>query len=220
MWPSVARDAAAVVATVADLTQKGITATGQAIDVGDGAAIKTWVETVGTALGGLDIVVSNVSGFGITPDDTGWRQSFEIDVMRTVHTVEAFMPFLEASDTAAIVVFSSIVAVESVSDVALPGWYWPYAAMKAALTNYMASLSSTLAPKDIRANTVTAGAIYFPGGVWHRREQEAPRVFKKVVAHCRMGRLGRSEEVAKAVVSLASPAASYIQPRVILRGRI
>ena len=178
--------------------------------MGDGAALKTWVETVGTALGGLDIVVSNVSGFGVTPDDTGWRQSFEIDVMGTVHTVEAARPFLEVSDTAAIVVISSIVAVESVSDFAPPGWYWPYAAMKAALTNYMASLSSTLAPQGIRANTVTAGAIYFPGGVWHRREQEAPDVFKKAVAHCRMGRLGRPEEVAKAVVFLASPAASYI----------
>lgn len=82
--------------------------------------------------------------------------------------------------------------------------------MKAALTNYVANLSSTLAPKGIRANTVTAGSIYFPGGVWHRRDQETPEFFNKMEAHCRMGRLGRPEEVAKAVVFLASPAASYI----------
>ena len=78
--------------------------------------------------------------------------------------------------------------------------YFPYA---------LSSLSSTLAPKGIRANTVTACAIYFPGGVWRRREHEAPDVFKQAVAHCRMGWLGRTEEVAKAVVFLASPAASY-----------
>ncbi len=86
----------------------------------------------------------------------------------------------------------------------------PYAAMKAALTNYVANLSSSQAPKGIRANTVTAGSIYFPGGVWHRLERENPEFFNEMVAHCRMGRLGRPEEVATAVVFLASPAATYI----------
>jgi 3-oxoacyl-[acyl-carrier protein] reductase len=119
-------------------------------------------------------------------------------------------PLPEASEAAAIIVISSASAVESAIDVFPPGRLWPYAAMKAALTNYVSNLSSTLAPKGILANTATVGSIYFPGGVWHRREQEAPEFFNKMVAHCRMGRLGQPEEVAKAVVFLASPAASYI----------
>jgi NAD(P)-dependent dehydrogenase (short-subunit alcohol dehydrogenase family) len=205
-----ARDALAVAATVETLATKGVRVTGRTVDVGDGAALKAWVAVVAKELGGLDIVVSNVSGFGVTPDDAGWQRSFEIDVMGTVHAIEAAMPFLEASDAAALVVISSASAVESAVDVFPPGRLWPYAAMKAALTNYVANLSSTLAPKGIRANTVTAGAIYFPGGVWHQREQDTPDFFHKMVAHCRMGRLGRPEEVAKAVVFLASPAASYI----------
>jgi 3-oxoacyl-[acyl-carrier protein] reductase len=205
-----ARDAMAVNATVTALTQQGVTATGRAVDVGDGAAVHAWVEATAQELGGLDIVVSNVSGYGVTPDETGWRRSFEIDVMGTVHVVEGAMPFLETSEAAAIVVISSAAAVESHIDVFPPGRLWPYAAMKAALTNYVANLSSTLAPTGIRANTVTAGAIYFPGGGWHQREQAGDAIFAKMVAQCRMGRLGRPEEVANAVVFLASPAASYI----------
>jgi NAD(P)-dependent dehydrogenase (short-subunit alcohol dehydrogenase family) len=111
-----ARDATVVSTTVAALTQQGLTATGQAVDVGDSPAMKAWVEATAEALGGLGIVVSNVSGYGITPDETGWRRSFEIDVMGTVALVDAAMPFLEGSDTAAIVVMSSTAAVESPID--------------------------------------------------------------------------------------------------------
>ena len=82
--------------------------------------------------------------------------------------------------------------------------------MKASLTHYVSTLTSTLAPKGIRANTVTAGPIYFPGGGWHRREQEDPAFSQKMLAQCRTGRPGRPAEVANAVVFLASPAASYI----------
>jgi 3-oxoacyl-[acyl-carrier protein] reductase len=205
-----ARDAPAVAATVEALTTHGITATGRAVDVSDGAALKAWIAAVGHELGGLDIVVANVSALIAPGADVGWQRNYETDLMGTVHAVEAALPFLEASDAAAIVVLSSNVAVESIADVFTPSGMVPYAAMKAALTNYVGHLSSLLAPQGIRANTVTAGAIYMPGGGWQRREREAPDVFNKMLAHCRMGRMGRPEEVAKAVVFLASPAASYI----------
>jgi NAD(P)-dependent dehydrogenase (short-subunit alcohol dehydrogenase family) len=205
-----ARDASAVAATVEALTTNGITATGRAVDVSDGAALKAWIAAVGHELGGLDIVVANVSALIAPEADVGWQRNYETDLMGTVQAVEAALPFLEASDAAAIVVLSSTVAVESIADVFTPSGMVPYAAMKAALTNYVGHLSSLLAPQGIRANTVVAGAIYIPGGGWERRERETPEVFNKMVAHCRMGRLGRAEEVANAVVFLASPAASYI----------
>jgi len=82
--------------------------------------------------------------------------------------------------------------------------------MKAGLVNYVGNVSRALASKGVRANTVTPGSIYFPDGNWHKREQDAPALFAKALARCPMGRFGRPEEVAKAVVFLASPAASYI----------
>jgi NAD(P)-dependent dehydrogenase (short-subunit alcohol dehydrogenase family) len=205
-----ARDGAAVEAAVAALRQRGVKATGQALDVGDGAALKAWIAAAGAELGGLDILVSNVSAMGGIPGEEGWRRYFELDVLGTVRAVEAALPLLEASQAAAIVQIASIAAIEVGHDVFPDGFLQAYGAMKAALTNYVAELSRTLGPKGIRANTVTPGPIYFPGGVWHKREQEGNPMYAKALAHARLGRLGRPEDVARAVAFLASPAAGHI----------
>ena len=205
-----ARDQAAVEAAVGALRGKGVKATGRALDVGDGAALKGWIAAAGDELGGLDVLVSNVSAMGGLPGEEGWRRYFEIDVLSTVRAVEAAQPLLERSDAGAIVQIASIAAIEVGHDIFPDGFLQAYGAVKAALTNYMAELSRTLGPKGIRANTVTPGPIYFPGGVWHKREQEGNPMYRKAIAHARLGRLGRPEDVARAVVFLASPAACHI----------
>jgi len=206
-----ARDTASVEATVAALAAKGVKATGQSVDVRDGAALEAWIAAAGRELGGVDILVSNVSAMGGLAGDEGWRSYFETDVMGAVHAVEAAVPLLEKSDAGAIVQIASIAAVEVGHDIFPDGYLQAYGAMKAALTNYVAELSRTLGPKGIRANTVTPGPIYFPGGVWHKREQEGNPMYPKALAHARLrGQLGRPEDVARAVVFLASPAARHI----------
>lgn len=204
------RDPATLAAAVQALAAKGIRASGQVLDVSDGAALKDWVAAMGRELGGLDIVVSNVSAMAGHPGDEGWRRCFETDVMGTVHAVEAARPLLEASGAAAIVVIASIAAIEVGHDVFPDAFLQSYGAMKAALTNYVAEISRTLGPKGIRANTVTPGQIYFPGGVWQRREQERDPMYQKALARIRLGRFGRPEDVARAVAFLASPAANFI----------
>ena len=71
---------AAVEAAVAALAKNGVRATGQALDVRDGAALKAWIAAAGAELGGLDILVSNVSAMGGLAGDEGWRRYFEIDL--------------------------------------------------------------------------------------------------------------------------------------------
>ncbi|MDP6707272.1 MAG: SDR family oxidoreductase [Alphaproteobacteria bacterium] len=199
-----ARNGDEVQAAVGALEADGAKATGAAVDVADGPALKAWVDAAAQALGGIDIVVANVSGMGSTLGDEGWRRGFEIDIMGTVHTVEAAMPCLEKSEAASIVAISSTAALESFGGVR------PYNSVKAAVVNYMSSLSSALAGNGVRANTVSPGTIYFEDGVWGQRKREQPEIFEWALSRNPTGRMGRPDEVANATVFLASPAASFI----------
>lgn len=103
-----ARDAAGVTQAVATLASRGVRATGRALDVSDGPALTGWVTDAANELGGLDIVVSNVSALAIGQDEASWQAEFATDMMGTVRTVNAAMPFLEQSKAASIVVIASV----------------------------------------------------------------------------------------------------------------
>ena len=99
------------------LRAMGVRATGRALDVSDGKALKEWIGAAAGELGGLDILVSNVSAMGGLAGDEGWRRYFETDLMGTVHAVEAAQPLLEKSGAGAIVIIASIAAIEVGHDV-------------------------------------------------------------------------------------------------------
>ena len=86
----------------------------------------------------------------------------------------------------------------------------PYASAKAALVPYVKALARNHAAKNIRANMVSPGNVYFKGGVWNVLEENNPQLFQTMVGRNPMGRMGTPEEVANAVVFLASPRASFI----------
>lgn len=190
--------------TITALGAEGITAIGRAVDVADGPALKSWVDDAVSELGGLDIVVSNVSALAIGQDETSWNAGFGTDLMGAVRAVNAAMPHLEKSSCPAIVVISSVSGREV--DFAAG----PYGVFKAALIHYVKGLSYQLAGKNIRVNAVSPGNTYFPGGVWEKIEHGNPELFKTALALNPTGRMARPEEIARAVVFLASPAASFI----------
>lgn len=199
-----ARNAEEVDATVSALGRSGGQAIGHAVDVSDPRALASWVDDAATRLGGLDIVVANVSALAIGSDEASWRAEFETDLMGTVRTVNAAMPFLEQSDAAAIVIIASVSGREI--DFAAG----PYGTFKAALIHYAQGLAYQLAAKGIRANTLSPGNTYFEGGVWHRIEHDNPTLFQTALGLNPTGRMGKPEEMARAAVFLASPAASFI----------
>jgi NAD(P)-dependent dehydrogenase (short-subunit alcohol dehydrogenase family) len=198
-----ARNLVEVEDTVTALRRAGVTSFGQAIDVSDAAALKSWVAASASALGGIDIVVPNVSALAIGGPEA-WQKSFATDLMGSVGMVEAAMPYLEKSDAASIVIISSVSGREV--DFAAG----PYGTFKAALIHYAQGLAFQLASKGIRANTVSPGNTYFAGGVWQTIERENPKLFAEALALNPTGRMGRPEEMARAVVFLASPAASFV----------
>jgi NAD(P)-dependent dehydrogenase (short-subunit alcohol dehydrogenase family) len=199
-----ARNPEGVAEAVSALRTKGVKATGRALDVADGPALTAWVADAATELGGLDIVIASVSALAIGQDEASWKAEFETDMMGTVRAVNAAMPFLEKSDAAAIVVIASVSGREV--DFAAG----PYGVFKAALIHYAKGLSYQLAAKGIRVNAFSPGNTYFPGGVWEKIEHGNPELFAQAMALNPTGRMGKPEEMARAVVFLASPAASFI----------
>ena len=198
-----ARHKPAVDETVAALAGMGVKSWGGVADVADTGALRGWVDDAAASLGGLDIFIANVSALA-QKDDESWRRSLEIDIMGTVAGVEAAIPFLEKSDSGAIVVVGTTGAIE------IAGPARPYASAKAALIPYVKALARNLAAKNIRANMVSPGNVYFKGGVWSVVEENSPALFQTMLSRNPMGRMGRPEEVANAVVFLASPRASFI----------
>jgi len=198
-----ARNGQEVDETVAAITAQGVSGFGQALDVADKAALEGWIHASASTLGGIDIVVANVSALAVTDDEASWRKQFEVDMLHSVNTVNAAMPYLEKSKHPSIVLISSVSGREI--DFTGPA----YGAFKAALIHYAHGLAYKLAPKMIRVNSVSPGNTYFEGGVWHWIENNNPGLFKQALDLNPTGRMATPEEVAKGVVFLASPASSF-----------
>jgi 3-oxoacyl-[acyl-carrier protein] reductase len=199
-----ARNQADVDSTVAALKAMGVAAFGGRVDVSDGAALKAWVSDMASKLGGVDAIVSNVSALAIGQDEESWQKEFSTDMMGTVRLVNAAMPYLEKSGAAAIVTISSVSGREV--DFASG----PYGTFKAAIIHYTQGLANQLAGKGIRANSVSPGNTYFEGGVWNTIKDGNPELYKTALALNPTGRMGTPQEMANAVVFLASRAASFI----------
>ncbi|EPQ60067.1 dehydrogenase/reductase SDR family protein member 10 [Gloeophyllum trabeum ATCC 11539] len=179
-------------------------AIGTALDVADKAAMEAWVQDTAEIFGGVDIVISNVSALGIPSTPENWQASFNVDMMAFVNLVEASLPYLRKSKAAAIVSVSSVSGREI--DFTAAG---PYGAFKAAVTHYTQQLAYTLAPEGIRSNSVSPGNTFFEGSVWDDAQRNNPELYEKALALNPMKRMATPEEVAKAVVFLASPASSF-----------
>ena len=201
-----ARNAGEVAETVKALSAMGVKATGAAVDVADGAALKAWVDKAAGELGGLDIVVPNVSALSVQPGEESWKNAFQVDVLGTLSTIEAALPWLEKSKAASIVPIVTVSAVEG-SPMSAGG---PYGPLKASLLAHIKYVAPGYAQKGIRINAVSPGTIYFKGGVWNMIEMGMPDMYKGALASNPMGRMGKPEEVANVVAFVASPMASFV----------
>jgi 3-oxoacyl-[acyl-carrier protein] reductase len=199
-----ARNAEEVAATTKDFARYGVKILGQVVDVSDGPALKAWVAQAGAELGGIDIAIANVSALSIANDEASWQKEFEVDMMGTVRLVDAAMPMLLQSPHA------SIVTISSVSGREIDFAAGPYGTFKAAIIHYTHGLAVQLAGKGVRANSVSPGNTYFPGGVWNQIEHGNPELYKTALAMNPTGRMGTPQEMANAVAFLASPAASFV----------
>lgn len=200
-----ARGAPGVDEALAALQNLGASTTfGAPVDLADGDATRTFVAQAIDALGGLDILVHNASGFDRDGSEEGWVRSFDVDIMAGVRAVDAALPALKASGSA------SITFVGSMASKFHFGRLNSYGAAKAAMRTYANDLAQTYGRDGIRANVVSPGAVHFPGGSWDQVKQAQPDFYGKVEKRIPLGRLGTAEEIARIIAFVASPAGLWI----------
>ncbi len=198
-----ARGAGALETTRTEIAAHGHIAHAAATDLGNAAAIQTYIAGAAAALGGIDILINNASAFGSADDEAAWTASLAIDMLAIVHATQAALPFLKASK-------GCVVNTSSISALRAAARQPPYGAIKAAVIHYTNTQAAMYAPNGIRVNGVAPGSIEFPGGVWDKRKTENPKLYGAALGSIPFGRMGTPEEVANVVMFLASPLASWV----------
>ena len=186
----------------------------QAAAVGDAAE---------AALGGIDILVNNAGGqssgagqatfFDAKPEE--WLRTYNGNVVCAIRMIQRFAPGMKAAGWGRIIQISSLVSHRP--NLVIPD----YAAAKAGLNNMTVGLSLALAGTGITVNSISPGVIMTPGVQgWFRKladqfgwGTEWPEIERKAVAALapnHIGRAGRPEDVAHAVMYLASPQGGFV----------
>ena len=204
-----ARGRDALEATRAEIARHGRKSHAAPCDLADGAAVSRYVAEAGAALGGIDILVNNASGFGMGDDEAGWAAGLSVDVMAMVRASHAALPLLEQASAA------SVIHISSISGFRASTRSPAYAAVKAAMISYTASQAAMLAPKRIRVNCIAPGSIEFPGGVWDQRKVAGDPLYERVLKTIPFGRMGTPQEIAEVALFLASPHARWVTGQII-----
>ncbi|MFF2650810.1 SDR family oxidoreductase [Streptomyces sp. NPDC058045] len=182
-------------------------------DIRDTAAVHDFGTRAADHFGGIDGLVNNAGQSRMkrldetTMDD--WRDELDLKFAGVLNPLAAVREQLRASEQAAVVNINAVLAKQPEPRLITTG------AARAGILNLSKALATELAPEGIRVNSVCLGLV--DTGQWTRRyaagsglsyeEWQAELAADRGVA---LGRLGRAEEVAYAVVTLLSPRASYI----------
>jgi NAD(P)-dependent dehydrogenase (short-subunit alcohol dehydrogenase family) len=172
-------------------------------DVADPQHCRDIIQTAVDELGGVDILVSNAA-YQMTHEtldeisDDEWDYTFDTNIGAMFHLCKAAIPHMKAG--------ASIIGSSSVnSDMPNPTLA-PYAATKAAIANFCASLAQMLGEKGIRVNSVAPGPIWTPLIPATMPEEKVEEFGENTP----LGRAGQPKELAPVYVLLASDDASYV----------
>ena len=201
-----ARNAEGVNSALAEINAESSVATfGAPVDLSNAEDTRSFVRDAIDALGGVDILIHNASGFGVSSSEADWERSFQVDMMAGVRAVEEALPALKESGNGSIVFVGSMASKYHFGRP--PSAYGP---AKAAMRTYANEVAQSYGKHGIRANVISPGAVWFPGGSWDERKQENPKFYAAVEKGIPLGRLGTGEEIARIIAFTASPAGLWL----------
>ncbi len=181
--------------------------TGFQSDVADLDDLDRLMEAISQRGRGLDVLFANAGGGGFVPlgqiTPKQFDETFGINVRGTLFTVQKSLPLM--SDGASIVLSGSSAATNGTSAFSV------YAASKAAIRSFGRTWAAELAGRGIRVNTIVPGPTDTPGlSALAPDAEQAEGLLRTIAGQVPLGRLGRPEEIANAVLFLASSESSFM----------
>jgi NAD(P)-dependent dehydrogenase (short-subunit alcohol dehydrogenase family) len=202
----VARDAGGLAAIEAELAAQGRVLTPLAADVRDGASVERAFGEALARAGRLDIVVNN-AGIALTKpasatSDDEWNAVIDTNLSGAFRVARAAAAAMESGGHG-----GSIVNIASVLARRVARQLPAYIAAKAALVKLTEALALEWAPIGVRVNALAPGYV---GTEMTLKMRERPELFNTWIDMTPMGRLGTPQEIASAILFLASSASSYV----------
>jgi len=176
-----------------------------AVDIGDAAAVRDAVAQAAQQRGPVDVLVANAGAAeGLTlatTDAASWQRDVHLNLNGTYHTVEAVRASMIGRQRGVLVLIGSVNGMASLGHPA-------YSAAKAGLISYTKALALELGRYGIRANIVCPGTVKTQA--WQARVDKNPQVFEALKKWYPLRDFATPDDIADAVLFLASPMARVI----------
>jgi 3-oxoacyl-[acyl-carrier protein] reductase len=190
------------------------------LDVTDAQAVEAFVKHVAQQFGGVDVCVTNAGGppakmfFATTTEE--WHRALEMNFMSTIHFARAVLPWMQKNHWGRLVTITSMTVRQPVPDLIYSN------AVRAGVVGLVKSLSNEFGKDGITVNNVGPGftATERLKQLIAKRSQEAGVSLAdfeaRLGAEASLKRVGQPEEIADAIVWLASERASFITGQTLL----
>ena len=192
----------------------------RAVDVTNEAAVHKFVDEVAASFGGVDVCVTNAGGppakmfLDTTADE--WRRAFEANFMSTVYFAQRVIPLMQRRKWGRLITITSVSVKQPVSDLIYSN------AVRAGAVGLVKSLSNEFGKDGITVNNVGPGYTatdrlkQLAGSRSKAAGISEDEFFHRLTADTALKRVGQPQEVASAIVWLASEAAGYVTGQTIL----
>jgi 3-oxoacyl-[acyl-carrier protein] reductase len=215
------RDAAKLTRTADEIRQQyGVPVIAEPFDVTDEQAVQRFVQRVGAEYGGVDVCVTNAGGpparMFLSTTAEEWRRAFELNLLSIVHLARAVIPWMQRKRWGRIVTITSVSVRQPVGDLIYSN------AVRAGVLGLVKSLSNEFGRDGITVNNVGPGytaTARLTELIAKRAAEQGmteEQYAARLSADAPLGRLGQPEEVADAIVWLASERASFVTGQTLL----